>query len=157
MTRLHQGVIPFPDSVSMIVQGVREVEVWTLCEGEDLVDQTRISVVDDDPSVRRALGRLCRSAGYSVSCFESAEAFLDAAGTEETDCLILDVHLPGRSGPQLQAELCATDRCVPIIFITAYEEERVREKALASGAREFLQKPLDSERILDAIREALGE
>ncbi len=122
-----------------------------------MVDQALISIVDDDSSVRRALGRLCRSAGYSVSCFESAEAFLDAAGTEETDCLILDVHLPGRSGPGLQAELSATDSRVPIIFVTAYEDDRVREKALASGASEFLQKPLDSERILDAIREALGE
>ncbi len=131
--------------------------MWTLSEGKHVVDQAQISIVDDDPSVRRALGRLCRSAGYSVSCFESAEAFLDAAGTEETDCLILDVHLPGRSGPGLQAELSATDSRVPIIFITAYEEARVREKALASGASEFLQKPLGSERILDAIGRALGE
>ena len=130
--------------------------MWTLSEWKHVVDQAQISIVDDDSSVRRALSRLCRSAGYSVSCFESAEAFLDAAGTEETDCLILDVHLTGRSGPGLQAELSATDSRVPIIFITAYEEERVREKALASGAREFLQKPLDSERILDAIGRALG-
>ena len=130
--------------------------MWTLSEWKHVVDQAQISIVDDDSSVRRALSRLCRSAGYSVSCFESAEAFLDAAGTEETDCLILDVHLPGRSGPGLQAELSATDSRVPIIFITAYEEARVREKALASGASEFLQKPLDSERILDAIQRALG-
>ena len=92
-----------------------------------------------------------------MSCFDSAEAFLDAAGTVETHCLILDVHLPGRSGLELQAELSATESRVPIIFITAYEEERVREKAFGSGAREFLQKPLDSGRILDAVRKALGE
>ena len=121
-----------------------------------MVDQARVSIVDDDPSVRRALGRLCRSAGYLVSCFDSAEAFL-AAGPEETGCLILDVHLPGRSGLQLQTDLIASENRVPIIFFTAFEDDRMRAEALASGARAFLQKPLDGERILDAVQRALAD
>ena len=117
----------------------------------------RISIVDDDASVRRALGRLCKSAGYLVQSFASAEAFLEADSSDETDCLILDVHLPGRSGLQLQADFRATDRCLPIVFVTADEDDRVRSQALERGAVEFLRKPLDSERLLDVIQDALKQ
>lgn len=117
----------------------------------------RVSIVDDDPSVRRALCRLCKSEGYDVDSFESAEAFLEAARADEieTDCLILDVHLPGRSGLQLQRDLCAAGSCCPIVFVTAYEDEQARVQALEGGAVEFLRKPLDSERLLDVIQLAL--
>ena len=120
--------------------------------GED----PRISIVDDDPSVARALARLCRSGGYSVLSFESAEAFLEGNGPAQTDCLILDVHLPGQSGPELQTHLMDVGQLVPIIFITAFEGERLRDEALESGARAFFRKPLDSARLLDAIRDVLA-
>lgn len=118
-------------------------------------ETSRISIVDDDPSVRRALARLCKSAGYVVQSFASAEAFLEASGSDDSDCLILDVHLPGRSGLQLQTDLCAADDCLPIVFVTAYEDDQVRSLALERGAVAFLRKPLDSERLLDVIQEAL--
>lgn len=117
----------------------------------------RITIVDDDPSVRRALGRLCKSAGYIVQSFASAEAFLEANDIDGVDCLILDVHLPGQSGLQLQTDLCAAKKCLPIVFVTAYSDDRVRSQALERGAVEFLRKPLDSERLLDVIQEALKQ
>ena len=115
----------------------------------------RISIVDDDALVRRALGRMCRLSGYAVELFESAEEFLEARNTEVTDCLILDVHLPGRSGLQLQQELQAAGKRLPIVFVTAYEDEQSRNQAIQSGAVDFLQKPLDNERLLKVIQKAL--
>lgn len=117
----------------------------------------RISIVDDDASVRRALDRLFRSAGYLVDSYESAESFLDANHINETDCLILDVHLPGQSGLQLQTELHTTTKRLPIIFISAYDDEQTRDKAIKNGATEFLRKPLDSERLLDLIDRVLED
>ena len=114
-----------------------------------------ISVVDDDQSVRKALGRLIRSAGYEATLYESAEAFLAASAATESECLILDVHLPGKSGLELQAELAESGKSHPIVFITAYDDERARSQAIDSGAVEFLRKPLDSERVLEAIQKAL--
>ena len=115
----------------------------------------RISIVDDDVLVRRALGRFCRLSGFAVELFESAEDFLEAKNADETDCLILDVHLPGRSGLQLQRELQAAGKRVPIVFVTAYEDEQSRNQAIQTGAVEFLQKPLDNERLLKVIQKAL--
>jgi len=115
----------------------------------------RISIVDDDPSVRRSLNRLLQSFGYTVNAYESAEAFLAAAVGNETDFLILDVHLPGRSGLQLQSDLHADGNRLPVIFITAFDDEQTRIKAMKSGAIEFLRKPLDSERLLDLVRSTL--
>ena len=76
-----------------------------------MADVPLVSIVDGDPSVRRALGRLCKSVGYSVELYESGEAFLDANAAEKMNFLILDVDLPGRSGLAVQAELVAADRC----------------------------------------------
>ncbi len=115
----------------------------------------RICIVDDDPSVRRALGRLCKSAGYLADAFESAEAFLAAAAAVDTDCLILDVHLPGQSGLQLQTQLLEGDTHLPVVFVTAFADDQARREALSQGAVEFLSKPLDSDQLLDAIQRAL--
>lgn len=115
----------------------------------------RISILDDDVSVNRALARLCRLAGYEVQCFDSSEAFLAADGSGSTDCLILDVHLPGLSGLELQTRLIGAGRRVPIIFITAFESALAREQALAAGAVAFLHKPLDSDHLLDLIHQVL--
>jgi FixJ family two-component response regulator len=117
----------------------------------------RISIVDDDASVRRALDRLFRSAGCAVDSYESAEAFVEAPSADETDCLVLDVHLPGRSGLQLQTDLKAADKHYPIVFITAFDNDQSRKQALEAGAIEFLRKPLDSERLLDVIERALKQ
>ena len=118
-------------------------------------DPRRISIVDDDPLVRSALSRLFKSAGYEVASFESAEAFLESEHTTTTSCLVLDVHLPGRSGLELQSELQAANNPLPVVFVTAYEDEQAKTGALERGAVEFLRKPLDTERLLEGIERAL--
>ena len=117
----------------------------------------RISIVDDDDLVRKAMGRLCKMAGYIVASFATAEEFLEGGSSDETDCLILDVHLPGRSGLQLQKELQASEKIFPIVFVTAFEDEQARTQALETGAVAFLHKPLDNDRLLRVIRQAVDE
>ena len=116
---------------------------------------SRISIVDDDALVRDALRRLLKSVGYEVAVYESAEAFLEDEEFEKADCLILDVHLPGRSGLELQTELDAARIRTPTVFITAYEDGKARQRALRYGALDFLRKPLDTERLLEVIEQAL--
>jgi FixJ family two-component response regulator len=118
-------------------------------------DVPLVSVVDDDPSVRKALGRLCKAAGYGVELYGSSESFLNANVVDRTGCLILDVHLPGKSGLELQAELLAANKDCPIVFITAFEDERARSKALDDGALDFLGKPLNVDRLLELIEQAV--
>ncbi|PAY15313.1 two-component system response regulator [Rhodopirellula sp. SM50] len=117
----------------------------------------QVSIVDDDPFVRRALGRLCEVAGYGVELYASAEEFLQRTHADNTSCLILDVHLPGRSGLQLQSDLQAAGRRFPIVFVTAFEDEQTRNQALQTGAVAFLQKPLDNERLLGVIHNLLTQ
>lgn len=114
-----------------------------------------ITIVDDDPSVRKALGRLCRSHGYRVQLFESSECFLASDSDSCQNLLILDVHLPGKSGLELQAELVARDCACPILFITAFDNEKARQQAIDAGAIGFLGKPLDSAHVLQLIEQAL--
>ena len=114
-----------------------------------------VYVVDDDPSVRKALSRLIGASGYDSAAYESAEAFLAADVIAETECLVLDVHLPGMSGLDLQAELVESGVKCPIVFITAFDEDRPRTEALAGGATEFLRKPIDSDRLITAIGKAI--
>ena len=113
-----------------------------------------ITVVDDDPSVRKSLRRLIKAAGYDSIAYESAEEFLAAPTGAESDCLILDVHLPGMSGLALQADLTQTGSKCPIVFISAFSDEDVRSQAIEAGATDFLPKPLDSDRLLRAIQRA---
>ena len=115
-----------------------------------------IAIIEDDASVRRALRRLFRSVGRDVATFATAEEFLQAAGPPAPACLILDVHLPGLSGLELQERLNAEGRELPIVFITAYEDEPAREQALQAGAIAFLQKPFEEQALLDAMDRALG-
>ncbi len=116
-----------------------------------------VSVVDDDPSARNVLNRLFRSVGYVVHVFPDSESFREADIVGETDCLILDVHLPGMSGLQLQQELISSNKCCPIVFISAYSDERARTQALEHGAIEFLGKPLDFEYLLTTINKILAK
>jgi FixJ family two-component response regulator len=114
-----------------------------------------ISIVDDDDTLRRSLDNLIRSAGLRARGFCSAEAFLKSNQLRETDCLLLDVRLPGMSGPELQRELATANSNVPIIFMTAHESGHQRTQALAAGAVGFLNKPFDEDDLLNAIDKAL--
>jgi FixJ family two-component response regulator len=113
-----------------------------------------VFVVDDDPSVRRALRRLIRSAGLRVETFASAEEFLDFERDDSPSCLVLDVQMPGLNGLQLQDKLRTSGANLPVIFITAYEDASVRTRAVDNGAARFLEKPFDDDVLLDAIRSA---
>jgi len=114
-----------------------------------------VAIVDDDESVQRALQDLIESDGLSALCFSSAEQFLDSQARSKVACLIADIRMPGMSGFELQAKLRA-ERCqIPIIFITAHGDQRMRMQALRAGAVEFLAKPFDNEALLDSVRAAL--
>ena len=115
-----------------------------------------ISIVDDDESVREALWGLVRSVGFAVSTFASAEEFVNSDQLGNADCLILDVCMPGMSGIELQRQLVAGHSEVPVIFITAHEDEGLRAQALRGGAEAFLIKPFSEEALLDAIHAALN-
>jgi len=114
-----------------------------------------ISIIDDSDSVRESLQRLMRSVGFAMNVFASAEEFLDSDRLRNTDCLILDVRLPGMNGLELQRHLATSHSEIPIIFITSYEDDEVRARALNAGALDYLLKPFNDEDLLDAIDAAL--
>ena len=114
-----------------------------------------VAIVDDDESVREALEALVMTAGLDVLAFASAEGFLDSGQQANIGCLISDIRMPGMSGLELQARLNEDDYKIPIIFITAHGEEKVRMQALRAGAVEFLIKPFDDEAMLERIASAL--
>ena len=114
-----------------------------------------VSVVDDDESVRESLPDLLRQLGFAAQAFSSAEAFLASEVVGETRCLILDVAMPGMSGPDLQQELTRRRREIPIVFITAHEDVTIRPRLLARGAVECLFKPFSETALLDALNAAL--
>jgi FixJ family two-component response regulator len=116
----------------------------------------RISVVDDDESVREALTSLLRSAGFGAETYASAEEFLRLGGLRDTECLILDVRMPGIGGVELQRYLALAGHDIPIIFITAHGDEQTRAQALGTNVVDFLQKPFSDEALLEAINRALG-
>jgi FixJ family two-component response regulator len=114
-----------------------------------------VTIVDDDESVRGALQGLMKEAGFTALAFASAEAFLNSGEQQRTSCLIADIRMPGMSGLELQSKLNAERFRIPIIFITARGDEKMRMQALRAGAVEFLTKPFDDEVLLDSIRAAL--
>ena len=116
-----------------------------------------IAVVDDDASVRRALQRLLQSAGFRVETFATAREFLKADDWAQTACLVLDVHLPGMSGFQLEEYLAASGVPIPIVFITAYDDEPTRERVQRAGAVGYLRKPFDQGTLIEAITRATGQ
>jgi FixJ family two-component response regulator len=115
-----------------------------------------VSVVDDDESVRESLPELLRQFGFAAEAFSSAEAFLASDVVSETNCLLLDVAMPGMSGPDLQQELTRRRRKIPIVFITAYRDGSVGPRLLARGAVECVVKPFSEAALLDAVNAALG-
>jgi FixJ family two-component response regulator len=114
-----------------------------------------ISIVDDDESVREGIGRLLSSAGFVVNAFASAETYLSSDQPGRTDCLLLDIRMPGMSGIELERQLVANRSGVPVIFITAHEEETERVQALEGRARPVLLKPFSEDALLNAINTAL--
>jgi FixJ family two-component response regulator len=114
-----------------------------------------ISVVDDDESVRESLPDLLREFGFAAQAFSSAEEFLASDYLGQTRCLVLDVAMPGMSGPDLQQELTRRRREIPIVFITAHRDEGVRPRLLERGAVECLSKPFSDTALLDALNAAL--
>ena len=115
-----------------------------------------VCVIDDDPSVCKALGRLIKSAGFNVKTYGSAQKFLDENHTKELDLLVLDVRMPGMTGLELQNQLAASGRVNPIVFITAHENGLAKSTAMAAGAVAFFQKPFDEKDLLGAIYKALN-
>jgi len=116
-----------------------------------------VCIIDDDESVRTATMCFVRSLGYVAHAFASAEEFLQSPYLAETACLIVDVHMPRMSGLDLQGRLRAEGLRIPIIFITAYPEERTKARALDAGAICFLDKPFDSETLIKCIGVALSQ
>ena len=115
-----------------------------------------VSVVDDDESVRESLPDLLREFGFEVETFASAEEFLGSGRMSETRCLILDVAMPGMSGPDLLRELIARQQRIPIIFITAHGDQATRPRLIAQGAVECLLKPFSDTALRAALDVALA-
>jgi FixJ family two-component response regulator len=115
-----------------------------------------ISIVDDDESVRESTKALVRSLGYAARAFASAEEFLNS-NLDDTACLILDVQMKGLSGVELQERLIAQGRRTPIIFVTAFPDERMRDRALKAGAIGFLSKPFSDNKLTQCLDSALTD
>ena len=120
-----------------------------------MVRRLLVSVVDDDESVRESLPDLLRELGFAARAFSSAEEFLASDCIEQTVCLVMDVSMPGMSGPDLQQELRRRRQEIPVVFITAHGDEAVRPRLLAGGAVECLFKPFSEAALLDALNAAL--
>jgi FixJ family two-component response regulator len=120
-----------------------------------MVPRSLVSVVDDDESVRESLPHLLEKFGFAVQAFSSAEAFLASEFVGQTRCLILDIAMPGMSGPALQMELSRRQQAIPIVFITAHGDETVRPGVLEAGAVECLFKPFSATALRAAVNAAL--
>jgi FixJ family two-component response regulator len=113
-----------------------------------------VAVVDDDPSFRKAMGRLVRIWGFRTCTFASAEEYLRLGVS--TDCIVLDLHLEGMSGLELQGLLLAEGKAVPIVFVTAMDDPVARARALNAGAVAYLEKPFDESRLLEVLEAVTG-
>jgi FixJ family two-component response regulator len=119
------------------------------------VVRSLVSIVDDDESVRESLPDLITELGFLVRAFSSAEEFLASDSLSETRCLILDIAMPGMSGPDLQQELKVRGQAIPIVFITAHSDDAIRPRVLSAGAVECLLKPFSDAALRNAINDAL--
>jgi FixJ family two-component response regulator len=121
----------------------------------DLEKTKMVAIVDDDDLMRSALQGLLKAVGLPAQAFASAEEFLKSGQQRHAGCLITDIRMPGMSGLELQAKLNAEACRIPIIFITAHGDEKMRMQALRAGAAEFMAKPFDDEALLESVRAAL--
>lgn len=115
-----------------------------------------IAIVDDVESIRKALRSLLRSVGFTAEAFASAEEFLHSNDLQHTACLILDLQMPGMTGLELQQHLAAARSRIPIIFITAQDDDAARALAIQAGAVGFLRKPFPQDALVHEVRMALG-
>jgi FixJ family two-component response regulator len=129
--------------------------VMELPQKRSAVEHLLVSVVDDDESVRESLPDLLREFGFAASAFSSAEEFLASDCFEQTKCLLLDVAMPGMSGPDLHQELRRRRKEIPTVFITAQRDENVRSRLIEQGAVECLFKPFSEDALLKALNAAL--
>jgi FixJ family two-component response regulator len=120
-----------------------------------MITRSLVSVVDDDESVRESLPDLLREFGYAARTFSSAEEFLGSDCVDQTKCLMLDIGMPGMTGPDLQRELKLRGQRIPIVFITAHRDEAIRKRVLEEGAVECLFKPFSDTALLEALNAAL--
>jgi FixJ family two-component response regulator len=120
-----------------------------------MLSPSLVSVVDDDESVRESLPDLLKRFGFAARTFASAEDFLASEVVSQTKCLILDIAMPGMSGPALQEELSRRRQAIPIVFITAHEDDTVRPRLIDAGAVECLFKPFSGTALRDAVNAAL--
>lgn len=114
-----------------------------------------VFLVDDDASVRKALQRLIRAAGYDVESFPDAAGYLASPAPSLPACIVLDIRMPSMSGFELQSAIAGTSRALPVVFITGHGDEAVRSQALEAGAVDVLFKPIDEEELVSAIEKAL--
>jgi FixJ family two-component response regulator len=126
------------------------------CQESNFIGPLLVSVVDDDGSVRESLPDLLKQFGFAARAFSSAEEFLVSDCVDQTRCLLLDVAMPGITGPDLHRELIRRPRAIPIIFITADRDMVVRQRLIQQGAVECLFKPFSDTALLEAINAALG-
>jgi FixJ family two-component response regulator len=122
-----------------------------------LMSATCVALVDDEAPVRVALGRLLRLGGHEVSAFASGEEFLESLPARLPECVLLDVHMPGMTGLQVQARLRAMGLALPVIFITASDDAEIARRALEAGGLLVLHKPFSNELLLDAVNLALKQ
>src|SRR6188472_3919778 len=120
-----------------------------------MTTRSLVSIVDDDESVRESLPDMLRQFGFAAAAFSSAEAFLASDVIGRTNCLILDVKMPGMSGPDLQRELSTRGQEIPVVFITASGDNAIRARLLSDGAVECLFKPFSKAALLAALHAAL--
>lgn len=118
--------------------------------------QLLISIVDDDQSFRESLRRLLRSLGYAVATFPSAAEFLASPNLADTDCLVVDVHMPEMTGIELFGHMMATGCAIPTILVTAYPDSDAQERLLAAGASFYLPKPLEEAHLIGCLRSAVA-
>jgi FixJ family two-component response regulator len=158
----HSTLVLFLELSFVGIMGARFIEASTpvvcLPEIERMItDVPLISIVDDDDTLRAATESLVRSLGFKTRTFASAETFLQSPSPRETRCLILDVQMPNMSGIELQERLSELGFTIPIIFVTAYPDESVKQRAMEAGAVAFLLKPLDGHRFVDCLFETLKQ
>jgi FixJ family two-component response regulator len=119
------------------------------------IERNHVAVVDDDDSFLRAIGRLLRASGFEPAAYPSAEAFLADTAHAAPDCAVLDIHLGGMSGLDLCRRLVALGRAIPVIFVTAHDEPKIREEAERAGCAAYLRKPVPGKLLIQAITEAV--
>lgn len=140
-----------------IVHGREQLRFLTVVpQGHELLEKLVISIVDDDELVRDGVRNLVRSLGYSANAYASAEACLRSDDFWSSSCVIADIQMPGMSGADLQAVLIAKGNAIPIIFMTAFADDKMRRRVLDAGASGYLQKPFDDNSLVECLEKALS-